>query len=109
MIATAFTCRICHRTNGKLYGHNSAGTRRYHCEDCGTTRIVQPKKALSAETEQAMERLNDSIPRCNSVSAVWCEKHFHFQRKRFSKKEYMLNLHFKLFAFFYNQEIATSF
>jgi insertion element IS1 protein InsB len=27
----------------------------------------------------------------------------------FSKKEYMLNLHFKLFAFFYNQEIATHF
>jgi insertion element IS1 protein InsB len=27
----------------------------------------------------------------------------------FSKKEYMLNLHFKLFAYFYNQEIATEF
>jgi insertion element IS1 protein InsB len=27
----------------------------------------------------------------------------------FSKKEYMLNLHFKLFAFFYNQKIATHF
>lgn len=27
----------------------------------------------------------------------------------FSKKEYMLNLHSKLFAFFYNQELATNF
>jgi IS1 family transposase len=26
----------------------------------------------------------------------------------FSKREYMLNLHFKWFAFFYNQEIALS-
>jgi insertion element IS1 protein InsB len=27
----------------------------------------------------------------------------------FSKKEYMLNLHFKLFAFYYNQELTTIF
>jgi IS1 family transposase len=27
----------------------------------------------------------------------------------FSKKEYMLNLHFKLFAFSYNQELTTNF
>ena len=56
MITTAFACRICQSTNVKLYGHNCAGTQRYQCKDCGTTRVLKPKKALSAETEQAMER-----------------------------------------------------
>jgi transposase-like protein len=56
MIITAFACRICQSTNVKLYGHNCSGTQRYHCNDCGTTRVLKPKKALLPEVEEAMER-----------------------------------------------------
>jgi insertion element IS1 protein InsB len=56
MITTTFACRLCQSTNVKLYGHNCAGTQRYHCNDCGTTRVLKPKKALLPEVEQAMER-----------------------------------------------------
>ena len=44
MITTTFACRTCQSRNVKLYGRNCSGTQRYHCNDCGTTRVLKQKK-----------------------------------------------------------------
>jgi insertion element IS1 protein InsB len=44
-------CRVCKSTNSIKNGTNRCGTPQYHCKDCGTYRVLQPK-AISSEAEK---------------------------------------------------------
>jgi insertion element IS1 protein InsB len=36
-------CRVCKSTNSVKNGSNRCGNPQYHCKDCGTYRVLQPK------------------------------------------------------------------
>ena len=44
-------CRVCESTHIVKNGTNRCGNAQYHCKNCGTYRVLKPKRAYS-ETEQ---------------------------------------------------------
>jgi hypothetical protein len=44
-------CRVCERTHSVKNGTNRWGNAQYHCKDCGTYRVLEPKQAY-LESEQ---------------------------------------------------------
>jgi insertion element IS1 protein InsB len=48
------TCRICKSTHIVKNGTNRCGTPQYHCKDCGTSRVLQPKPIYSEAEKQTV-------------------------------------------------------
>ncbi len=48
------TCRTCKSTNIVKNGTNRCGTAQYHCKDCGTYRVLQPKSVYSEAEKQTV-------------------------------------------------------
>jgi insertion element IS1 protein InsB len=48
------TCRICKSTHIVKNGTNRCGTPQYHCKDCGTYRVLQPKPIYSEAEKQTV-------------------------------------------------------
>ena len=49
-----YACRICKSTNSVKNGTNRCGTPQYHCKDCGTYRVLQPKPVYSEGEKQTI-------------------------------------------------------
>jgi len=41
---TTYHCRVCESTNIIKNGTNRRGQQQYHCKDCGTYRVLEPKR-----------------------------------------------------------------
>lgn len=68
----------------------------YHCLLIETHRLVGKESGQTNHIEQLNNTLRQRVGRLVRKTLS------------FSKREYMLNLHFKWFAFFYNQDIAST-
>jgi insertion element IS1 protein InsB len=52
-----YNCRICGSENIVKNGHNEFGSQQYHCHDCGTYRVLEPKSCgYSEEERQEIQR-----------------------------------------------------
>ena len=91
----------CKRLWRKLpYGYLSCNSFSdfWHSYNCLPEQRHQKVGKESGQTNH-VERLNNTLRQRSSRIVRKCLS--------FSKKEYMLNLHFKLFAFYYNLEIIS--
>ena len=56
MITETRTCHNCGSANIVRNGHNSAGTQRYKCKDCGVTRVLDSIQAQARLDHEAVKR-----------------------------------------------------
>jgi len=75
--------------------------------------ILEAKKCHNCQSEQIVRNGHNSCGqqryKCKNCGVTIRQRFSRLVRKTlsFSKKEYMLNLHFKLWAYYYNLEIKN--
>lgn len=55
-ITITYRCRVCGSTNIVRNGSNKSGTPQYHCHDCKTYRVLEPKQPYSPKDKQTILR-----------------------------------------------------
>ncbi|MFY8000922.1 MAG: transposase-like zinc-binding domain-containing protein [Candidatus Kapaibacteriota bacterium] len=75
MITESYCCHACQSTNIVRNGHTASGKQRYHCKDCGVTRVLVPKPKLTAEAVACLERSNSERMSYRAMGRIFTVSH----------------------------------
>jgi transposase-like protein len=75
MITETRHCHCCQSINIVRNGHTQQGKQRYKCRDCGVTRVLDPKPAITTEAVESLERSNNERLSYRAIGRIFKVSH----------------------------------